>query len=48
MSLYRSGNMSISMLWSVLVSSRGTDRRTNDNRGKDVVPQGPSAETKEP
>ena len=37
-SLYRSGNMPISMLWSVLVSSRGTDCRTNDDRGKDVVP----------
>ena len=27
-----------SMLWSVLVSSQGTDRRGNDNRTKDVVP----------
>ena len=37
-SLCRSGNMPISMLWSVLVSSRGTDGRTNDDRGKDIVP----------
>ena len=38
-SLCRSGNMPISMLWLVLVSSRGTDGRTNDDRGKDVVPK---------
>ena len=38
MSLYRSGNMYISMLWSVLVSSRGTDGRANDDQGKDIVP----------
>ena len=37
-SCLRSGNMYISMLWSVLVSSRGTDGRANDDRGKDVVP----------
>ena len=30
--------MPISKLWSVLVSSRGTDGRTNDDQGKDLVP----------
>ena len=39
MSLCRSENMPISMLWSVLVSSRGNDGRTKDDRGKDVVPK---------
>ena len=39
MSLYRSGNMSLSMLWSVLKSSRGIDGRGNDDREKDVVPK---------
>ena len=38
MSLYRSGNMPISMLWSVIVSSCGADGQTNDDEGKDVVP----------
>ena len=38
MSLYRSGNMPMSMLWSVLVSSRGIDGQGNDDREKDVVP----------
>ena len=33
-----SGNMPISMLWSVIVSRRGTDGRTIDGRTKDVVP----------
>ena len=37
-SLCRSGNMPISMLWSILVSGRGTDGQTNNDRGKDVVP----------
>ena len=36
--LGRSGNMPISMLWSVFVSSRGIDGRGNDDREKDVVP----------
>ena len=36
MSLYRLGNMPISMLWSVLVLSRGTDSWTIDGRTKDV------------
>ena len=35
----RLGNMSISMLWLGLVSSQGTDGRTNDDQGKDVVPE---------
>ena len=38
MYLYRSGNMLISMLWSVLASSWGTNGRANDIRGKDTVP----------
>ena len=37
-SCLRSGKMYISMLWLVLVSRRGTDGRTNDDQGKDVVP----------
>ena len=37
-SLCRLGNMYISMLWSVIVSSRGNNSRGNDDRGKDVVP----------
>ena len=34
-----SGNMSISMLGSVYMSSHGTDGWTNDDRGEDVVPR---------
>ena len=38
-SLCRLGNMPISMLWSVLVSSWGTEVGTIDDRGKDIVPK---------
>ena len=38
-SLCRLGNIPISMLWSVLVSSRGTEVGTIDDRGKDIVPK---------